>query len=174
MNSDPAEPKQEEKEEILITWFSPSRLFKRRNPEYFKTIGAIVFLLTIILVFAGEYILVAAVLSVVFLIYVLSTVPPEAVQHRVTNFGIESMGHFYRWDTLAEFWFEEDTGQIMLVIQPMMGTRIMILLGTEEKEKIKTLISKYLPYREAPVKSWVDKASSWLSEKIPLDRQPQP
>ena len=89
-----------ENQEILLLWSSPARLFKKRDKEYFTNIGAIVFLLVVILVFAREFVLIAAVLSIVFLVYVLSTVPPENVEHKITNLGIESAGHYYRWEEL--------------------------------------------------------------------------
>ena len=160
----------EEKEEVYLTWTSPSRLFKKRNKEYFTNIAAIVFLLTVILIFAREYVLVAAVLSIVFLVYVLSTVPPEDVQHRISTLGIESAGHFYRWEDLVDFWFEEQWGQTMLMLRPILGTRIIILLGIEEKAEIKKIIEKHLPFREQPEKTWVDNAASWISKKIPLEK----
>lgn len=158
------------KEEVYITWTSPSRLFKRRNKEYFTNIGAIVFLLVVILIFAREFVLVAAVLSIVFLIYVLSTVPPEDVTHRLTNLGIESAGHFYRWEELAEFWFEEQWGQVLFVLQPIMGTRIILLLGAQDKKQIQEVSEKHIPFRAQPDKSWVENAASWLSKKIPLEK----
>ena len=158
------------KEETYSTWTSPSRLFKRRNKEYFTNIGAIVFLLVIILVFAQEYVLVAALLSIAFLIYVLSTVPPEDVSHRITNFGIESAGHFYRWEELAAFWFEEQWGQRILMLQPKLGSRIILLLGEQDQEKVQQDIEKHIPFRQKPERSWVENASSWLSKKIPLEK----
>src|SRR3989304_8523880 len=112
---EPAEEHKEEKKEVFLTWVSPSRLFKRRDREYFTNIGAIVFLLVIILIFAREFVLIAAVLSIVFLVYVLSTVPPEEVTHRITNLGIESAGHFYRWEELAAFWLGEQGGLCKVV-----------------------------------------------------------
>lgn len=158
------------KEEVFLSWSSPSRLFKRRDSEYFKTVGAIVFLLMVILVFASEYVLAAAILSIVFLVYVLSTVPPENVDHRITNHGMESAGHFYRWSEFGEFWFETQWGQTMVVLQPLMGARVIVLMGNEDKEKMKKIIEKYVPYRETPEKTWVDNAARWLSEKIPLEK----
>ncbi len=158
------------KEEVYVTWTSPSRLFKRRNKEYFTNIGAIVFLLVVILIFAREFVLVAAVLSIVFLIYVLSTVPPEDVTHRLTNLGIESTGHFYHWEELAEFWFEEQWGQMLLILQPRLGPRIIILLGQLDKKKIQEIAEKHIPFREQPDKSWVENAASWLSKKVPLEK----
>jgi len=171
MENVPADTKNPEmKEEVFLSWTSPSRLFKRRNAEYFKTVGAIVFLLLVILVFASEFILAAAILSIVFLVYVLSTVPPEDVDHRITNHGIESAGHFYRWEEFGAFWFESQWGQEMLILQPMMGSRVIVLFTAADREKIKKIIEKFIPFRETPERTWTDKASRWLSEKIPLEK----
>lgn len=160
----------EKRREILYAWSSPSRLFKKRDKEYFTNIGAIVFLLIVILVFAREFLLIAAVVSVVFLIYVLSTVPPEDVEHAITNLGLDSAGHFYRWEELVEFWFEEQWGQGLLVIKPRIGSRIIVLLGHSDAKKVRELLAEHIPFREAPEKSWVDNAATWLSEKVPLEK----
>ena len=160
----------EKKTEVLLAWSSPSRLFKRRDKEYFTNIGAIVVLLIVILIFAREFLLIAAVVSIVFLVYVLSTVPPEAVSHRITNLGIDSAGHFYRWDQLVDFWFEQQWGQTMVVVRPMMETRIIMLLGVEDKEQVRKLLAEYIPFRETPEKTWVDNAAHWITEKIPLEK----
>lgn len=170
MNGNHENTVEEKQEEVYVSWESPSRLFKKRDKEYFTNIGAIVFLLSIIFVFAGEYLLIAAVLSIVFLIYVLSTVPPEPVKHKVTNLGIESAGHFYRWEELVDFWFEHQWGQTMIVARPMFGSRIIILLGTVSPDTVRTLIAKHIPFREQPEKTWVDNAASWLTQKIPLEK----
>lgn len=159
-----------EEREVYLAWSSPSRLFKKRDKEYFTNIGAIVVLLIVILIFAREFLLIAAVVSIVFLIYVLSTVPPEEVEHRITNLGIESAGHFYRWDTLAEFWFEEQWGQKMLILRPIMGPRTIILLGGQTEDAVRNLVAKHIPFREHPEKTWMDNAASWLTKKIPLEK----
>lgn len=167
----PAEEKKEEKrEEVYLEWASPSRLFKKRDREYFTNIGAIVFLLSVILVFAREFVLIAAVLSIVFLIYVLSTIPPEEVKHKITNLGIESAGTFYRWEQLFDFWFEEQWGQTMLVLRPIMTPRATILLGSQDRNMVRDFIAKHIPFRETPQKTWVDNAASWLTKKIPLEK----
>jgi hypothetical protein len=170
MDNSPAESEREVAQEVLLAWSSPSRLFKRRDKEYFTNIGAIVFLLIIILVFAREYLLIAAVVSIVFLVYVLSTVPPEEVGHRITNLGLDSAGHFYRWEELVDFWFEEQWGQTMLVLRPIVGTRIVVLLGSEDNVEVRKLIAEYIPFREKPEKTWVDNAAQWITDKIPLEK----
>lgn len=157
-------------EEVIAEWKSPSRLFKKRDREYFINIGAIVFLLSVILVFAREFALIATVLSVVFFIYVLSTVPPEDVKHRITSLGIDSAGRFYRWEEFADFWFEEQWGQVLLVLRPFVSSRLIILLGDQPKSRIREYVAKYIPFREEPDRNWIDNAARWMSEKIPLEK----
>ncbi len=167
----PSHPRQEPKEEeVYLAWVSPSRLFKKRDREFFVNILAIVFLLSVILVFVREFVLIATVLSIVFLIYVLSTVPPEDVKHRVTSLGIESAGHFYRWEEFADFWFDEQWGQNMVVLRPFISPRIIVLLGDQKKDKVRELVARHIPFREEPDRSWVDNAARWISEKIPLEK----
>lgn len=171
MDQEPAEmEKKPEKTETLLAWTSPSRLFKKRNKEFFTNIAAIIFLLIVILIFAREYMFIIAVLSIAFFIYVMSTVPPEDVKHKITSLGIESVGHFYRWDSLVEFWFDSQWEQTMMVIRPIVGSRIIILLGQEDKNNVKELVSKHIPFREQPERSWVDNAARWITEKIPLEK----
>lgn len=159
-----------EREEVFLEWMAPSRIFKRRDKEYFVNIAAIVFLLSVILVFAREFVLIATVMSVVFLVYVLSTVPPEDIKNRLTNLGLESAGHFYRWEEFIDFWFEEQWGQTMLILRPFAATRVIILLGNQQKTKVRDFIAKYIPYREEPERNWVDNAARWMTEKIPLEK----
>jgi hypothetical protein len=170
MDENEQPPENTKIEEEYLRWTSPSRLFKKRDADYYKNVGAIVFLLVVIMLFAREYMLVVAVLSIVFFIYVTSTVPPENVEHRITNLGIESVGQFYRWEQLAEFWFDERWGQEMIEIQPIFGTRIVILLDKSIKNEIRDAVAKYIPYREHPQKTFVDNAATWISEKIPLEK----
>ncbi|MCL4360391.1 hypothetical protein M1555_04035 [Patescibacteria group bacterium] len=161
---------EKKKEDVYLEWSSPSRLFKRRDKEYFTNVGAIVVLLLIILVFAREFVLIAAVVSIVFLIYVLSTVPPEEIRHRISSLGIMTGAHTYRWEELGDFWFEEQWGQTMLVIRPFRAPREIILLAGQSKEKVKSIVGRYIEFQEEPQKNWVDNAASWITEKIPLDK----
>jgi len=170
MDTSTEKKNEEKREEVYLEWSSPSRLFKKRDREYFTNIAAIVFLLSIILVFAREFVLIAAVLSIVFLIYVLSTIPPEEVKHRITNLGIESAGTFYRWEQLFEFWYEEQWGQTLLVLRPLIGARVIILLGNQDRNSVREYIAKHIPFREIPQKTWVDNAARWLTNKIPLEK----
>ena len=94
-------------EETLFTWKSPSRPFKKREKEFFTTIAAIVFLLAVILVFVKEFLLIGAIVALSFVAYVLATIPPEVVEHRISTLGIDSVGHFNKWEELINFRFSQ-------------------------------------------------------------------
>jgi hypothetical protein len=154
---------------VYLSWKSPSRLFKKRDKEFFRNIAAIVFLLFVILFFAKEFPLILAVVSIAFLVYVFSTVPPEDIEHIVSNQGIESAGRLYVWDELKDFSFEEQWGQKMVIIQQQTGTNLILLLADVPPDQIKEIFSRFLRFQENPQKSLVDNAASWLSKKIPLE-----
>jgi hypothetical protein len=42
------------------------------------------------------------------------------------------------------------------------------MLGTNKQNEVKTVVEKYLSL-EKPKKSAIDKVSSWLQEKVPLE-----
>lgn len=157
-------------QEVLLSWTAPARLFKKRDKEFYTNIAAIVFLLIIILIFAREFFLIAAVLSIVFFVYVVSTVPPEDVHHRITTLGLDNAGTFHRWDELHDFWLEEQWGQVMMVIRREYGTRLILLVPHEHKEKVRELLAQHIPYLDKPEKTWVDNAATWLSQKVPLEK----
>lgn len=166
----PNHKEEEIKQEVLLAWTAPARLFKRRDKDYFTNIAAIVFLIIIILFFAREFFLIMAVLSVVFFVYVVSTVPPGDVRHRIINLGLDNAGTLYRWDDLLDFWIEEQWGQAMLIVRQKYGTRLILLVPEDHKEKARELLAKNIPFLEKPDKTWVDNAAHWLSNKVPLEK----
>jgi predicted DNA-binding transcriptional regulator len=93
-NPNPQEPipvvSQPEPEKDLYSWTAPSRPFKKRNREFYTTIATLVILLSVILLFAKEFLLIGVILSFGFVSYVLATVPPGKVSHRLTNKGIRT------------------------------------------------------------------------------------
>jgi len=154
----------------LLTWQAPERPFKKHSREYFTTIGAIVLLLAVILLFLKEWLLIAVIIALTFVNYVMATVEPRRVAHRITNRGIITGGKTYRWADLSRFWFTQKWGQKLLQIETnnLWQRRLLILLGKASQKQVKQILSQYLPFEE-PEKTWVDKASEWLSKKIPLE-----
>lgn len=168
----PPEPVMVVKEPLkdLLVWQAPARSFKRRDREYYTTIGAIIFLLAVILLFLKEWLLIGVIISLGFVSYVLSTVPPENVENKITTRGVVTGGKRYDWAFLGRFWFSAKWDSEILNIETALAfpRRLMLLLGKTEKEQIKKVLEKYLVL-EKPEKSFIDKAGDWLQKKVPLE-----
>ena len=155
----------------LFEWQAASRPFKKRNRDVFLTAGAIVALISVILVFVKEFLLIAVLLSLYFVFWVLNTISPEKVQHRITNQGVETGDEFYKWEELGKFWLSEQWGDQILNIETKKrfpGLLIMILGPV--KEEVKKGLSQYLTFEE-PEENWLNGAAKWLQKTVPLDKK---
>jgi hypothetical protein len=156
-------------EEVIYEWEAASRPFKKRNRQYYTTIAAIVVLISLILFFAGQFLPIAVVVSVGFLAYVLSSIPPETVTHRFSTYGVYMGESFFQWEELGRFWFGEKFTHPMLYIEVgRFPGRLMLLVPPEKKEEVIELLSQVL-LQEKPADGFVDRAANWLQKKIPLD-----
>ena len=157
--------------EVLLSWKSPSHPFKKRNKIFYQTVAALTFLLVVIVFFLREFMLIGVILSITFVVYAISSVPPVEVEHKITPLGLENAGRLFRWIELAAFWFEEKWGQKILVVQTRLPLPAQLRLVVNEvmAEKIKDIIGKYLLFLEKPPKTWTDNFSDWLAKKIPLE-----
>lgn len=154
----------------LLAWSAPERPFKKRGREYFTTVGAIVFLIGVILLFLKEWFLIVVMIALMFVAYIMATVEPRKVEHKITNQGIVTGGRRYRWEELGRFWFTEKWGKKILHVENLFSLprQLLMLLEEMKQEQIKKILSDYLPFEE-PEKTWVDNASEWLSRRVPLE-----
>lgn len=157
----------------LLSWPAPSRIFKKRDRSFFQTVIALVFLIGIILFLLKEFLLIGVVLAFAFVGYVLATVPPENINHKITVNGFEIAGIMSHWNELTEFWFEEKDGYKILVLQKKIGfpSRVMALLGNQDQGQVKEKINRYLSFREAPEKTMTDKVADWLHRRLPFEKR---
>lgn len=158
----------------ILEWQSPARPFKKRDREVFLTAGTIVALISVILLFIREFLLIAVLLSLYFVFWVLNTVAPEKVGHKITNKGIETGGKTYKWEELNRFWFIGKWGNTILNIETKkrFPGQLSILLGPA-KEEVKKVLSKNLEF-EKPEPNWLNGASKWLQKKVPLEKEERP
>jgi len=153
----------------LLTWKAPTRLFKKRDKEFWTTVLAIIFLISLILLFLKEWFLIATIFALAFVYYVLSTVSPEEIEYQLTNRGIRFAQAEYPWENFYRFWISEKWGQKILNFEGRagFGGRLMLMLGNQDEDRVKEVISKYLLQEEASP-TFFDKASGWLSKKLPI------
>lgn len=157
--------------ELLLSWKSVSHPFKKRNRLFYQTVAALTFLLVVIVFFLHEFMLIGVILSITFVVYAISAVPPVEVEHKVTPIGFDNAGRLFHWMELYSFWFDEKWGYKMLVISTRLPfpSQIRAVLGEVSGEKVKEIVGHYLLYLEKPPENWADDFSNWLNQKIPLE-----
>lgn len=168
----PTDTLDQHQERILYEWVAASRPYKKRDREFYTTIGVIVFLLSLILFFAGQFLFIAVVISAAFVGYVLNTIPPENVHNAITTFGIRSGQQLFYWEELGRFWFTQKYKTSMLHVETARafpGVLVLLLKDASQEEELKKVLLKYTVF-EKPKDTWVDKASLWLQEKFPLEK----
>lgn len=163
---------QQEPLKVLFTWTAPERVFKKRDPEFFRTIFTLLILIVIILLFAQMFILVLAIIATAFLAYALNTVPPQEVQHQITTQGIIIAGYTYEWKVMRGFFFTSKDDYVILNIDLLnkFPGRLLLIIQAKDKELITQILSHYISFQANMKETWLDQASRWLSEKVPLER----
>ncbi len=157
-------------EKILVEWTAPSRPYKKRNREYYTTIASITFLLAVILLLMKEFLLIGVIIALAFLAYVLASIPPENITHQLTTKGIRTDNKLFPWDQLLYFWTTKKWKFEIINIktkQPIPGY-LLLIIDPPQKETILKIITQHLTH-EKPDNSFVDRASTWLQKKFPLE-----
>lgn len=156
-----------ETERDLVTWTAPARPFKRYGRKFYVTVFSIVGIISIILFIAEGAMPVVLLISLIFLFYVLSTVPPENIEYIITNKGVKIAGKETSWQNIVRFCFMTKSGGEVLVFDIIsLPGRMELVITPEIKESLRKEISAYVPYEEIQP-STLDKVVNWIVKKLP-------
>lgn len=159
-----------EAEKILFSWKAPSRPFKKRDREFWVTVGAIAFIGGLILFVIEGLMPVLLILSIIFLYYILSTVPPEVIEYTITNRGVKIAGSLTEWQNLTRYWFSKrfDTSLLVFEMITLPGRLELVVLDTN-KDEIRSVLNAYVVEEEASP-SGLEKMTDYFSEKLPIKK----
>lgn len=159
-------------EKVKYEWEAPERAFQKRNRDFWVTIVAILVLVSVILFFIKEFFLIIALVSVLFLYYVLSTVPPQNVKYKITNRAIYIGEARYEWELLPRFWFKKNLSTDMIHFETILRfpRQISLVIHPQDEAKIKEIVVKIIPMVEDSPK-FVDKLTKWGISKLPLEKR---
>lgn len=159
---------------ILLEWESPARVFVPKDEKYVRTVLWVLLAIGVVLVFFKEFLLYAVFLALAFVSYVLRTVPPGEVTHKITEHGLVSATHDYLWKDLKDFWFTQRSDYFVLNVNTNLRfpPRLFLLFPKNDpsvsKEQIVSLLSSHISFRELPPENTVDKLMDSLSQKFSL------
>jgi len=161
---------QENNPQVVYAWKAPLRPYKKRGGVILRFYLALALLLSLIVFFLGDRILLIPIWALLFLFYVLTITPPPEVENKITRFGIETTGITLRWESLSHFYFGKRFGFTVLTLvgQPPYYYHVYLVLKSEEmKQELIHLLSDHLIYQEKPQKTFIDKTVDWFSNLIP-------
>jgi hypothetical protein len=154
----------------LFEWESPVRVPFNFEMKNFLVVVAFCLLFILFLAILGHYVLMFAIISLLFLIYVSGTTKPVDVKHTITARGIESLDVLYEWYVLENFFFTEKKGHHLLIVETSLRlpAKLLMLVDKKDIETIFLLLQDQLLYKD------VKKQSSWekmnFGEYIPLEK----
>ena len=161
-----------EQEKTLLSWRALSRPFALKEGQLLTVPMAIAILVAIILVIAGEWMMVGVTAAVMFVYYVWSTVVPEEIEYAITSRGVRIGKVLYAWEAITQWWMGDKWDQQLLMIGVMgyPGGRLALPLGTMEETRVEILMNKFV-LKEVPEDTRMDKVAKWLEEKFPLSEK---
>lgn len=161
-----------EKVKNLLSWEAPSRIFVKRDKQWFTTVGIVLGVVMIIMTLLGQFLLVVALGALGFMGYALSVVRPGRLQNRITNQGVLTGDFSLPWGELTKFWFDKKHNKQILQIatEKKFPGQISLILEGENvtKDKLVDLISPFLFYQESPPVTWLTRFESFISSKLDL------
>ncbi len=141
----------------LFEWESPIRVPFNFEMKSFLTIVAVCLLFILFLAVLGHYLLMFAIISFLFLVYVAGTTKPIDVKHTITAKGIETLDVLYEWYIFENFFFTKKKGHYILIIETKLRfpSRLFILCKKKDIDTIFLLLQDQVLYKD------VKKQSSW-------------
>jgi len=164
----------EENPQVIFSWRAPLRPYKKKSSTIIRFYIAVALLLSLIMYFFGDKILLIPIWALVFIFYVLTITPPPDVDNKINAFGVELAGVTLRWEVLSHFYFGKRFGFYTLTIvsrAPYFYHAYAVIPNEEIKKKVLSLLSQNLIYQEKPDKKFTDKAVDWLSNLIPDEEE---
>ena len=160
--------------QVIFSWRAPLRPYKRQTGLILRFYLDVALLLSAIMFFFGDKILLIPIWALVFLFYVLTITPPPEVDNKITTFGIDAAGVTLRWEVLSHFYFGKRFGFYTLTIvsqAPYFYHAYLVVPNEGVKTKLTQILSQHLVYQEKPQKTMTDRAVDFLSNLIPDEKE---
>ena len=160
--------------QVIYSWKAPLRPYKKRSKLILRFYVALSLLLSLIIFFFGDKIILLPIWSILFLFYTLTITPPPEVENKITTFGIESAGVIASWENLSHFYFGRRFGFDTLTIvshPPFFYHFYLVLPNNEVKEKVFSILTQHLIYQEKPKKTLTDKIADFFLSLLPEEEE---
>lgn len=159
-------PNEIKPEKVLVEWTAMSRPHAKLSREASVKIIVSFSLIGFLLLIIEGIMPVMLLVSLLFLLFVFSSVEPEKVKYEITDQGIKVGGFRTDWQNLGRFWYTARMGsEVMVVEAGNIAGRLEIVLDESKKGEITKIMQKYSILEHVPP-SGFDKASNWIAKNL--------
>jgi len=170
LEEDPVQKKEVVQNIKLFEWSAPERYQIKLNSKGFLIILALSLAFIALLAVLGKYFLIAAIVSVLFVVYAAATTKPLIAKHKITKRGIDTIGKLYEWYMLESFYItkKEDTYTIIVNTKLNFPKVLIMLAKKKDKDAVFVILQKHLLYEDIKKQNKIDIIS--YGEYIPLEK----
>ncbi|MCK9368848.1 hypothetical protein M0R04_02610 [Candidatus Dojkabacteria bacterium] len=153
----------------LYEWEVPVRFRLPFDIRTYLIIVALCMVFIVYLAVLGHYGLMAAIIALLFFVYVSGTAKPMMAKHEINMKGVDSMGTLYEWFMLKSFWFSKKGDEYMLQIETKlkMPARLLLIVEKKDLKTVFALLQDKLLYKDIRKQGWLEKKS--FGEYIKLE-----
>lgn len=163
---------QNNKETHLIEWEAPTRA-QKKDPHLIKLLVVLGFVVSILLFFITEYLLIFGVWVIIFVYYLMTVLPPSKGHHKISGFGVYWYGDIVPYSNIHAFSISLENNEWVLRLYNNsngLSSIAMILPKDEQKkEQIKEFLDKKVPYLDQPNITDTEKLSRFFSNLLGIN-----
>jgi hypothetical protein len=156
-------------EKVLFEWTAPNKIEKtRQKTEVAQYILGIV-IIALIFLLLNDLILSLVFIAGAFMWLVMLLSKPSFLRCQITTIGIKVEDQYYYWPQLTQFWFENRSETKILYLRNLISNinYVKLIILSEDEEKIKNTIGKYLLYKK-PRQNMYEKTLEKIIDKLPF------
>lgn len=136
--------------EVQFVWNSPEREWEPKDRVWYLKYAALFSVFILLSARLGFFIMILALIALMFLIFVQASIPPFISEHKLTSEGIITHGILIKWEQLKHFWYgRKRSGQWILYLDYKPAERqprISLLINEEEAQEIFNVLIQKLKY----------------------------
>ena len=131
----------------ILRWKAPDYYTFERSPYWSLMVGIVSMVLSLILIYTGNFFPVIVIILAVIVTFQLSHEKPKTQEFAVDEAGILSRDTYIPFYELKSFWVAKHGTKSILYLEPVgrLKSPVAIPLGSQNEFEIKTYLLRYLP-----------------------------
>ncbi len=139
----------QEKRKIIHSWTAHEFIYHEKNLNWFLGFALLTIILLGISILTKNYFFAFLIVIASFLIFIQSQKHPRRIKFTISEEGITADDRTFAFSQITSFWiFEEQEKWLSLETKILLQTRVSIPLENESPEKIRNILSKFIPEKK--------------------------